>query len=59
MKIHPRESYSSVIKRLIQLKTDEEPLSQDTIKKIERALEEIRKGKVYSTPRVRKLLGIK
>jgi len=59
LKIHPRESYSSVVKRLIQLKIDEEPLSKETIKKIEDALEDIKKKRVYSTEEVRRILGIK
>ncbi len=36
LKIHPKESYSSVIERLLKLKIGEEPLSKETIKRIEK-----------------------
>ncbi len=48
LKIHPRESYSSVIERLIQLKIDEDPLSKETIRKIERALKDVKEGRVFN-----------
>ncbi|MEM2990304.1 MAG: hypothetical protein QXQ02_03885 [Halobacteria archaeon] len=59
MKIHPRETYSKVIERLIRLSEEEEELSAETIKNIEQALEDIKKGRVYSTEKVKKKLGIK
>ena len=34
LKIHERESYLSVIKRLIKNRIDEEPISQETLKNI-------------------------
>ncbi len=59
LKIHPRESYNTVIERLIEIKTDEGSLSTETLKNIERALENIRQGKVFSTKQVKERLGIK
>ena len=59
MKIHPRETYSKVIERLVNLSMEEEELSPQTIKNIEQALEDIKKGRVYSTKEVKKKLGIK
>jgi predicted transcriptional regulator len=58
LKLHPRESYNAVIKRLAESKVDEEPLSQETLKNIERALEDVKAGRVYSTREVKKKLGI-
>ncbi|MDD1669503.1 MAG: hypothetical protein LUO97_06840, partial [Methanomicrobiales archaeon] len=42
MKLHPRESYSAVIARLIDASYDEEPLSEEEIRDIEISLDEIR-----------------
>jgi len=58
LKLHERESYSSVIRRLVEAKIDEEPLSRETLRKIEEALENIKKGEVYSTEEVRRELGL-
>lgn len=59
MKMHPREPYSRVIERLIKYSGEEEELGSETIKNIENALEDIKKGRTYSTAAVRKKLGIK
>lgn len=59
MKIHPREPYSKVIERLIKYSGEEKELSHETIKNIEKALEDVKSGRTYSTDRVRKKLGIK
>jgi len=59
LKVHPRESYSSVIERLIESRIDAEPLSKEAIKNIEKALRDIKSGKVYSTSEVKKKLGIR
>ena len=59
LKAHPKESYNMVIKRLLQSKTDQEALSKETIQNIERGLEDVKAGKVYSTSEVKKRLGIK
>ena len=54
MKTHRRETYNEVIKRLIASDRQEENLSEQSLKNIESALEDIKKGKVYSTSEVRK-----
>jgi len=58
IKMYPRETYSRIIERLIQLSSEEEELSTETIKNIEHALEDVKKGRVYSTKEVKKKLGI-
>ena len=59
IKIHPRETYSKVIERLIKHSSEEGELSPETIKNIERALSDVKKGKVCSTIEAKKKLGIK
>jgi len=59
MKIHPRETYNKVIERLIKSSEEEEELSPQTIKNIESALEDVKRGRVYSTKEVKKKLGMK
>ena len=58
LKLYPKESYDSIIRRLLELAEDEEPLSKDTIEKIEMYLKDIKEGRVYSTDEVRKRLKI-
>jgi predicted transcriptional regulator len=59
MKMHPREPYSRVIERLIKYSGEEEELSPETIKNIERTLSDFKKSRTYSTIEVKKKLGIK
>ena len=49
LRLYPNESYDSVIRRLSELAEDEEPLSNDTIEKIEMSLKDIKEGRVYTT----------
>ncbi len=42
-----------------KLEVDEEPLSKEAIKNIEKALEDVKKEGVYSTEEVRRILGTK
>jgi|YelNatPaOPRAMG01_1025707.scaffolds.fasta_scaffold01016_34 predicted transcriptional regulator len=58
LKIHPKESYNLVIKRLTKSKIDEEPLSKETVEAIERGLKDIKEGRFYSTEEVKKRLNI-
>lgn len=58
LKIHPRESYNKVIERLVSIRTDEGELSRETLKNIEIALEDVKKGKTFSTKEARQKLGI-
>ena len=57
MKIYPRETYNDLIKRLIAI-GKEGLLSKQTFRNIEHALEDVKKGRVYSTKEVRKRLGL-
>ncbi len=59
LKHHPRESYSSVIERLTNLAIDEEPLSDEAIKGIEEALEDIKHGRLHSEEEIMKEFGLK
>ncbi len=58
LKIHPRESYEKVIERLISSKIDQEPLSAEEIKDIEKSLKDIKNGKLYTTKEMSEKLGI-
>ena len=58
-KLFPRETYNEVIIRLIMTSQEETELSEQTIKNIEKALEDVKKSRLYSTEEVRKELGIK
>lgn len=42
MKIHPRESYDEALNRLLDMAYDPEPLSEETLKKIEEGIADIR-----------------
>ena len=57
LKLHPREPYDSVIRRLVETRIDDVPLSDETLRRIEEALEDVRAGRVYATGEVRKELG--
>ncbi|MDE1855979.1 MAG: hypothetical protein KGH49_01955 [Candidatus Micrarchaeota archaeon] len=59
LRAYPKESMDSVIERLTKMAIDEEPLSKEELKDIEKSLEDIKKGKVYSLSEVKKELGIK
>jgi len=52
LKVHPRESYNEVIERLAEMAIDEEPLSEETIQRIEESLEDLRAGRVYTLEEV-------
>jgi predicted transcriptional regulator len=58
LKLYPKESYDSVIKRLSELAGDDEPLSRGTIERIEMSLNDIKEGKIYTTDEVKKRLKI-
>ncbi len=57
LKIHKRESYSSVIKRLIDSVFDDEPISKETLEEIEKSLEDIRAGRLYTMDEIRRMVG--
>lgn len=61
-KEHPRETYAEVISKLIRTaKEDEESkmeLSEETLKGLKEAEEDIKKGRVYTTAQLKKELGL-
>lgn len=54
LKRHSRESYSSVIERLVNTAIDEETLSDEAIQGIEEALEDIKHGRLHSEEEILK-----
>ncbi len=54
LKRHPRESYNSVVTRLTDLAIDCEPLSDEAIRGIEEALEDIKRGCLHSEEEIMK-----
>jgi predicted transcriptional regulator len=56
MKIHPRETYSKVIERLVEDNVVEDELSPEAIKRIEKSLDDIKKGRTYSMKEVKEKL---
>ena len=58
LKIHEKEPYSSVIRRLIMSKIDDEPLSGEVLEKIEEAIRDIKDGRVYTAEEVKRELGL-
>jgi hypothetical protein len=58
LKIHPKESYDTVIGRLLDRMTDPEPLTNEDRQAITESLEEIRDGKYYTLKETKKELGL-
>ena len=58
LKIHPRETYDDVIKRLVEIAIDDEPLSAETLERLKEAEEDVRAGRLRSMDEVMKELGI-
>jgi hypothetical protein len=58
LKRHPKESYDTVIGRLLDRMTDPEPLTEEDRQAITRSLEEIRDGKYYTLKDAKKELGL-
>jgi predicted transcriptional regulator len=48
LKRHPRETYNDVVDRLASMATDDETLSEETLKRIEDALEDLKQGRYYT-----------
>jgi predicted transcriptional regulator len=56
LKIHPKESYNKVVERLLALRTDEGELSEETIRDIEKSLEDVKAGRTMSMKEVKQRL---
>lgn len=58
LKAYKNESYNSVVERLIKMAYDKEPLTDEDIKGIEKSLEDIKAGRVYSEEEAKRMMGI-
>ena len=58
LKVFPKETYDDVLRRLINIAKDDEPLSKQTISGIETALNDIKQGKTYSSRQVKRRLKL-
>jgi predicted transcriptional regulator len=58
LKKHPRESYSDVIKRLVDARIDDEPLSEEELRGIEEALKDIREGRTHTEEEMKREFGV-
>jgi len=56
---HPRETYETVIARLLKNIQEDEVLSEEVIKNIEEGIADIKAGRVYTSEQVKKKLGLK
>jgi len=57
-KNHPGETYEVVLARLLRYATQDDHLSQETIKDIEQAVADIKAGRVYTTEQLNKELDL-
>ena len=58
LKIHPRESYSKVLERLLTIRTEDGELTEKPIRDIEKSLDDIKAGRTLSMNVVKKRLKI-
>ena len=58
LKIHPRESYSKVLERLLTIRTEDGELAEQAIRDIEKSLDDIKSGRSLSMNEVKKRLRI-
>lgn len=58
LRVHPRESYDAIIRRLADSRIDDEPLTDEDMMEIDEALREIRKGRYYTHEQVKEELGL-
>jgi predicted CopG family antitoxin len=58
LKHHPKESYNDVIERLVKLCVDHEPLSDEAIKGLEEALDDIKHRRLHTEEEIMAEFGI-
>jgi hypothetical protein len=58
LKTHPRETYDEVVNRLLDMACDQEPLSEETLKKIEEGIRDIRQGRTRTLDEISEEMGI-
>ena len=56
--IHPRETYETIIARLLKITQEDDVLSKAVIKNIEEGVADIKAGRVYTSEQVKKKLGL-
>ncbi|MCP1663147.1 MAG: hypothetical protein D5R99_08535 [Methanocalculus sp. MSAO_Arc1] len=59
LKCYSRESYNNVVRRLLDLAIDTEPLSDEAILGIEEALQDLKAGRIYSEEEIKKEFGVR
>lgn len=52
LKLFPRETYNDVVARLVDMAYDEEPLSDETLKRIEESLKDFKRGRYHTQEEV-------
>jgi predicted CopG family antitoxin len=58
LKRHPKESFNDVIERLLAHSVDSEPLSEDAIRGLEEALDDIRHRRLHSEEEIMAEFGV-
>lgn len=58
LKIHPRETYNDVVSRLADMASDEEPLSNNTLERIEVAIADLKAGRYVTAEEIDRELGL-
>jgi len=58
LKRHPRETYCDVIRRLTETAIDTEPLSEETLGRIEEAVADFRAGRYVTEEEMDRTLGL-
>jgi predicted transcriptional regulator len=56
---HPKETYETVIARLLKITQEDDVLSKTAIKNIEEGIADIKAGRVYTSEQVQKKFGLK
>lgn len=59
LKRYSRESFGSVVERLANMALDKEPLSDEAIRGIEEALEDIKHGRMHTEDEIMKEFDLK
>jgi predicted transcriptional regulator len=55
---HPRESFDTIINRLIDFYKDDDPLTREDIEGIKESLQELREGRFFTHEEVKEKLGL-
>ena len=58
VKVHPRETYDEAVNRLLEMAYDPEPLSEETLQRIEEGLADMRAGRCRSLEEIAQELGL-